>query len=58
MPDELCNDTTIDADSKYEVQVHNVILDTIIESISRRFVKNREHRFRPAWSPEFQWLEM
>jgi len=41
MPGELCDDTTIsDADS--EVQVHNVILDTIIESISRRFAKNRE----------------
>jgi len=26
----------------YEVQVHNVILDTFIESISRRFTKNRE----------------
>jgi len=33
MPGELCDDTAIsDADSKYEVQVHNVILDTIIES--------------------------
>jgi len=44
MPGELCDDdTTIsDADSKYEVHVHNVILDTIIESISRRFAKNRE----------------
>jgi len=46
MPGELCDDdTTIsDADSKYEVglHVHNAILDTIIESISRRFAKNRE----------------
>jgi len=43
MPGELSDDTTIsDADSKYEVQVHNVILGTIIESISRRFAKNRE----------------
>lgn len=43
MPGELCDDTAIsDADSKYEVQVHNVILDSIIESISRRFAKNRE----------------
>jgi len=33
MPGELCDDTTIsDADSN-EVQVHNVVLDTIIESI-------------------------
>jgi len=33
MPGELCNDDTtiLDADSKYEVHVHNVILDTIIE---------------------------
>jgi len=38
LPGELCDDTTIsDADS-----MHNVILDTIIESISRRFAKNRE----------------
>jgi len=44
MPGEPGDDTTIsDADSKYEVQVHNVILDTIIESISRRFVKNIDY---------------
>lgn len=41
MFDEMAEDDTIaDGNTNYKNKVHNVILDTVIESISRRFEKN------------------
>jgi len=51
MPGELCDYTTIsDADSKYEVQVHNVILDTIESNFlcPDVLLKTENYRFRAA----------
>lgn len=43
LPGEMSSDAPIeDADYKFTVEIHNVVLDTVVESIEKRFQKNKE----------------
>ena len=41
MPGEMCRDEAVtDAETSYEIYVHNQIMDTVLGSIHQRFLKN------------------
>ncbi|KAL4135492.1 hypothetical protein QTP88_007098 [Uroleucon formosanum] len=44
LPGEISNDNLIHEGplKKFEIEVHNIILDTVVESIKKRFIKHRK----------------
>lgn len=52
-PEEICNDVSYNcSQKKYEIEVYNITLDTIIRSFESRFSKHKEMYI------DFEWLHL